>query len=271
MAFLGIALILIIIVIIEFFQSKIDDSYAKNIEKKHKDLVDMYQGNPLVVRELKARAETMIHSGMKEYQDIDYKPTSVKEVTTPEEREARRKAQIEGRKYVHEWTEDQIKDVIRDMFDMTGATQEELALIIAYGGDQIAQTYSKECEINIADARFVIQQIEAVLNGEEMPIKQQRKRNKRDIVQGEKLYELNGVSMRSMRSSSVRAAGYDESRMILYIEFTSGATYEYLDVPSYEYINFINSSSPGRFVNDVLTLDYEYKTKMRRYHSSDKN
>lgn len=266
MIFLGIAILLVIVCIIEFIQNRIDNSYAKDIEKKHKNLIDMYQGNPLVVRELKARAETMIHSGMKEYQDIDYKPTSINEVTTPEERKARRKAQVNGKKYVHEWTEDQINDVIKDMLDMTGATREELALILAYGGDQIAQTYSKECEINISDARFVIQQIEAVLNGEEMPAKRQKKRDKKDIIQGEKLYELNGVTMRSMRSSSVKAAGYDERKMILYIEFISGATYEYLDVPSYEYMNLINSDSPGRYVNNILTLEYKYNA-VRTMHN----
>ena len=259
MAFFGITMILLIVVLIESLQKRVDDSYSQDIEKKHKELVDMYRGNPLVVRELKARAETMIHSGMKDYQDIDYKPTSVKEVTTLEERAARRKAQLEGKKYVHEWTEDQINDVIKDMLDMTGATEEELALIIAYGGDQIAKTYSKECEVSMADARLVIQQIEAVLNGKKMPVKRQKKINKQDIVQGEKLYELNGVTMRSMRSTSVKASGYNERTQTLYVEFTSGATYEYLDVPSFEYINFINTDSPGRFVNNVLTPMYEYR------------
>lgn len=259
MAFLGIAMILLIVLLIESLQKRIDDSYSRDIEKKHKELVDMYQGNPLVVRELKARAETMIHSGMKEYQDIDYKPAGIKEVTTPEERAARRKAQLAGRKYIHEWTEDQINDVIKDMLDMTGATREELALIITYGGDRIAQTYSEEFEINIADARFVVRQIEAVLNGEKMPTKKQKRINKSDIVQGERLYKLNGVIMRAMRSTSVRAAGYNERTQILYVEFRSGATYEYLDVPDYEYINFINTESPGRFVNNVLTLKYQYR------------
>lgn len=259
MAFLGIAMILLIVVLIESLQKKVDDSYAKDIEKKHKDLVDMYQGNPLVVRELKARAETMIHSGMKEYQDIDYKPSGIKEVTTPKEREARRNAQLMGKKYVHEWTEDQINDVITDMLEMTDATRDELMLIVAYGGEQIAQTYAKECEVDIEDALFVIEQITAVLCGEEMPTKRKKKMNKNDIVQGEKLYELNGVIMRSMRSSSVRATGYNERTQTLYVEFTSGATYEYLEVPSYEYINFINTDSPGRFVNNVLTTEYKYR------------
>ena len=76
MVFLGILMLLGIVCIIELIQNRVDDSYAKDIEKKHKNLVDMYQGNPLVVRELKARVETMIHSGMKEYQNIEYKPNS---------------------------------------------------------------------------------------------------------------------------------------------------------------------------------------------------
>lgn len=255
----GIALLLVIVGLIEFIQNRIDASYARNIEKKHKDLTDMYQGNPLVVRELKARAETMIHSGMKEYQDIEYKPIGIQEVTTPEERSARRKAQLAGKKYVHKWTEAQINDVIKDMLDMTGATREELALIIAYGGDRIAQIYSKECEVNIEDARFVIQQIVAVLNGDRVPVNRQDGRNQQGILQGEKLYELNGVPMRSMKSTSVRATGYNEREQTLYVEFGSGTTYEYLDVPSYEYINFINTDSPGRFVNNVLTPMYEYR------------
>ena len=259
MVFLGIAMLLLIVILIEFLQKRTDDSYSRDIEKKHKELAEMYQGNPLVVREMKARAETMIHSGMKEYQDIDYKPKGIKEVTTPEERAARRKAELEGKKYIHEWTEDQINDVIEEMLDMTGATREELAQIIACGGDRVAQTYSKECEVNIADAQFVIQQIEAVLKGETMPVKRQEKINRQDIVQGEMLYELNGVPMRSMRSTSVRAAGYNEKTQTLYVDFRGGTTYEYLDVPDYEYINFINADSPGRFVNNVLTLKYKYR------------
>ena len=96
--FFGIVMILLIVVLIESLQKRVDDSYSQDIEKKHKELIDMYQGNPLVVRELKARTETMIHSGMKEYQNIEYQPKGIKEVTTPEERAARRKAQLAGKK-----------------------------------------------------------------------------------------------------------------------------------------------------------------------------
>ena len=83
---------------------------------------------------------------------------------------------------------------------------------------------------------------------------------KNDTVPGTPLYDLNGVSMRSMRSSAVRAAGYDEFWRVLYVEFTSGTTYEYYNVPKKEYENFMNAESPGRFVNNVLTLRYEYKS-----------
>ena len=259
MAYLGIALLLVFPYLVEFLQKRIDRSYTERIEKKHQDFADTLQGNPLVVRELKARAETMIHYGMKEYQDIDYDPQSVREVTTPEERAARRKAELSGRKYVHKWTEDQIEEVIEYLLEKTGGTREELAAAFPNVAEKMAQSYSKECCVDIEDARFVVVQIMAALCGDEVPVKGKGKVKKSDIVPGEKLYELNGIPMRSIRSTSVRAAGYDERNMILYLEFTSGAKYRYLDVPNFEYINLINTGSPGRFVKNVLTLEYKYE------------
>ena len=74
------------------------------------------------------------------------------------------------------------------------------------------------------------------------------------------LYTLNGIDMIALKSSSVRAAGYDEVFMSLYVEFTTGATYRYRHVPKEIYIDFINSKSPGRFVNDVLTVLFMYES-----------
>lgn len=73
------------------------------------------------------------------------------------------------------------------------------------------------------------------------------------------LYKLYGVDMIALKSSSVRAAGYNEDFKTLYVEFTSGTTYKYKRVPKEIYIDFMNSRSPGKFVNDFLTMLFNYE------------
>ena len=65
--------------------------------------------------------------------------------------------------------------------------------------------------------------------------------------------------MVALKSSSVRAAGYDEIFKTLYVEFTSGITYKYDYVPKEVFRDFINSKSPGKYVNAVLTQMFPYK------------
>ena len=76
--------------------------------------------------------------------------------------------------------------------------------------------------------------------------------------EGDVLFELNGTKMKMVNSSAVSAAGYNDRTSTLYIKFTSGAVYEYQAVPYDEYLDFISSDSPGRYVQDVLTLKYKY-------------
>ena len=166
MIWLSILAIILIGSLIGFLQSKLDDEFSANIENKQTELFDKLQGNPLVVRELKARAETTIHYDMKQYHDIDYKPKNLREVTTPEERAARHKAEIEGRPYVHQWTEEQIEEVIQEMINFLDVSRDELLIILAYKGEMFAQSYSEECSVSMKDARFVIEQICSVLAGE---------------------------------------------------------------------------------------------------------
>ena len=71
------------------------------------------------------------------------------------------------------------------------------------------------------------------------------------------MFVLNGTKMKRVESSSVLAAGYNNHTSTLYVKFTSGAVYEYEEVPRLEYLDFIYSDSPGKYVQDVLTLKYK--------------
>ena len=50
-------------------------------------------------------------------------------------------------------------------------------------------------------------------------------------------------------SSNIAAIGYDAERATLIIQFNSGRTYEYYNVPEYEYNNLMNASSKGQYAN----------------------
>ncbi|MCS6305675.1 MAG: KTSC domain-containing protein [Nitrospira sp.] len=59
-----------------------------------------------------------------------------------------------------------------------------------------------------------------------------------------------------VRSSGVRAVGYEEERRGLYVQFIDGDLYEYDEVPASEVIDLFQAKSIGRFVSaPSLTLD----------------
>ncbi len=53
-------------------------------------------------------------------------------------------------------------------------------------------------------------------------------------------------------SSCVVSVGYDPGTLTLEIEFTSGAVYQYTDVPQEEYDGFVKSESKGMYYNARL-------------------
>ena len=61
-------------------------------------------------------------------------------------------------------------------------------------------------------------------------------------------------------SSSVTSVGYDEESRTLEIEFTSGETYQYFDVPAYVHAELMAAPSKGTYVNTELKPSgYEYR------------
>lgn len=64
------------------------------------------------------------------------------------------------------------------------------------------------------------------------------------------------MDMKPVSSSNISSVGYDADEQKLAVEFNSGRTYEYLNVPEEEYQNLINASSAGRYFNDNIKNYY---------------
>jgi hypothetical protein len=60
------------------------------------------------------------------------------------------------------------------------------------------------------------------------------------------------IKMTKVESSCIESVGFDEENNELYVEFTTGRTYKYLNCSKTLYENFMNSSSKGRFLNDYF-------------------
>jgi KTSC domain len=65
--------------------------------------------------------------------------------------------------------------------------------------------------------------------------------------------------MRHVVSEAVASIGYDEATRELFVEFTSGRTYVYLDVPPHTWRDFEASESKGGFVNRTLKPRHAYR------------
>lgn len=235
----------------------------KDIEDRHREMLALIDEcpNPLVRRERKAQVETMIHSGLKEVDDINYHPAGIKEVTTAEERRARRSAELAGKKYVHSLTRRQAEaiadEIAEDFISSTGETRKDLVRIFPPLGDALAKSYAELCDIDIKDAKYAVDQVYSVLKSSASSGGAQYKSNSDN---GE-VRTINGIEMIPVGSSAVSSIGYDPGKKQLYVIFTSGAAYEYDDVPVEVYESFMSSPSKGRFVNDVLTVLYKYRYK----------
>jgi hypothetical protein len=60
------------------------------------------------------------------------------------------------------------------------------------------------------------------------------------------------MDMQPVSSSNIAAVGYDETTSTLAVEFKTGKTYEYSEVPPEEFANLIGASSVGSyFINNI--------------------
>jgi hypothetical protein len=64
--------------------------------------------------------------------------------------------------------------------------------------------------------------------------------------------------MHSVSSSNIAAVGYDESAQHAYVQFLSGKTYKYEDVPKTEFDNLLTASSVGKYFNQNIKNVYPF-------------
>jgi KTSC domain len=68
------------------------------------------------------------------------------------------------------------------------------------------------------------------------------------------------IERTAVRSTALRSVGYDEDSQTLEIEFTSGAVYQYFDVPPEVYRGLMAAESHGRYFNQaVRNAGYRYQ------------
>lgn len=60
-------------------------------------------------------------------------------------------------------------------------------------------------------------------------------------------------------SSNIRSVGYDPGARVLEIEFHSGGTYEYLEVPEAVYRALMSAESHGSFFHAHIRDKYRYR------------
>lgn len=59
-------------------------------------------------------------------------------------------------------------------------------------------------------------------------------------------------------SSNVEAIGYDADAQELHVQFTSGGTYVYYEVPSSVFDAFMSAASKGSFLNREIKSVYRF-------------
>lgn len=66
--------------------------------------------------------------------------------------------------------------------------------------------------------------------------------------------------MNVVTSSQINAIGYDNETKTLFVEFSSGKTYMYENVPIRIFNNLSIATSPGSYFNTMVRGKYEYET-----------
>ena len=64
--------------------------------------------------------------------------------------------------------------------------------------------------------------------------------------------------MHLVDSSNVSAIGYDEDSQTLQVEFNSGATYQYFDVPQQIFEGMLDAGSVGQYLNQHVKGVFRY-------------
>lgn len=61
-----------------------------------------------------------------------------------------------------------------------------------------------------------------------------------------------------VKSSTIKAVGYDPDEMTLEIEFHNGSVYQYFDVPTDVHIEFLKATSLGQFFGKQIKGRFRY-------------
>jgi hypothetical protein len=67
----------------------------------------------------------------------------------------------------------------------------------------------------------------------------------------------------AVESSALRAAAYAEGEALLYLLFGSGELYRYFDFPRWQYQEFLEADSKGRYFGRNIRGRFRYE-RMRR-------
>ncbi len=65
--------------------------------------------------------------------------------------------------------------------------------------------------------------------------------------------------MQPVESSNLAAAGYDQDKEVLYIEFKNGNVYEYSNVPFDVYTGLMDADSLGSYFHRHIRTAYDYR------------
>lgn len=66
------------------------------------------------------------------------------------------------------------------------------------------------------------------------------------------------MKMESVKSSNIKAIGYDKGSKVLRIEFNSGYTYDYYPVRKEVYDKLLASESKGKFFSENIKSNQKY-------------
>jgi len=65
--------------------------------------------------------------------------------------------------------------------------------------------------------------------------------------------------MHNVTSTDIHSIGYDAPTNVLRVQFKSGGTYDYFNVPVHLYESFMQASSHGKFLNENIKYNYRYQ------------
>lgn len=66
------------------------------------------------------------------------------------------------------------------------------------------------------------------------------------------------MTMQPVSSSNLAAVGYDPETQTLAVEFRSGGTYEYYDVPQQVFDGLLSAASHGQYFQSNIRGSYRY-------------